>query len=298
MVSSSRLPRWVSRCAVVWVAGLCCLSPVVAQQPQPASCPAVEGLAPLLEPGAVSLFGEMHGTTEAPAFVADVICGLLAAGRSVTVGLELPLGEETALAAYLDSKGSPQDRTTFLSRDFWQQPYQDGRASAAMIGLIDSLRQMRHAGQRLEVIVFDLATPASSSQARDRAMADRLRAAIEASSSDLFVVLTGNVHARVSRGTPWDEGYEPMAYLASKSLPARKWISLNLSSAGGTAWMCTSGEASDCKVHPIPGRSRDRRRGIELGGELQDQPYHGTYYVGGLTASLPAVRSAESEPGS
>lgn len=295
---SGLLPRWIARCTMVWVAAAALLTPLTARASQPPSCPPVEGLAPLLEPGAISLFGEMHGTAEAPTLFGDIVCGMLAAGRSVTVGLELPGDEAAALTAYLDSEGSPEDRAALLSRDLWQNPYQDGRTSVAMIGLIESLRQMRHAGKRLEVILFDLATPASSSQERDRAMADRLQAAIEASSSDLFVVLTGNVHSRMSRGTPWDEGYEPMAYLASKSLPARRWISLNLASAGGTAWICTSGEASDCKARPIRGRSQERPRGIELSKELQDQPYHGTYYVGALTASRPAVRPTENEPGS
>ncbi|MCP3960427.1 MAG: hypothetical protein GY719_21490 [bacterium] len=269
------------------VIGAGCLSAAAVAEPPPLPCDRVDGLPALLEPGTVAIFGEVHGTAEAPAFFSDVVCGSLAAGHAVTAGLELPPSLRPAIDAFLDSEGTPEDRASLLAGGFWQSSYQDGRASEATVALIDSFRRHRRAGYPLEVRLFDQA--GSSSQARDRAMADRLRTLIEASSSDLFIALTGNVHARMAPGTRWDDGYEPMAYLAAATIPERRWIALDLGSSGGTAWICSGGEDSSCKARRLSGRYEGTSRGIVLRAELDGQPYHGFYHVGELNASLPAA---------
>ncbi|HTQ81108.1 MAG TPA: hypothetical protein VMM92_14000, partial [Thermoanaerobaculia bacterium] len=111
--------------------------------PPPPQCPAIAGLAPLLAPGHGLLLGEVHGTVESPAFLANAVCLALQAGRSVTVALEIPLQEEARFEAYLGSAGSAADRTALLAGAFWQDPYQDGRRSQAMLALLESLRRLR-----------------------------------------------------------------------------------------------------------------------------------------------------------
>src|ERR1051326_1106924 len=102
-----------------------------------AACDPVDGLGPLLEPGSVLLLGEMHGTEESPAFVDRAACLAHKAGQPVTVALEIPVQEEPLISAYLSSQGGEKDRAALLRGSFWADPYQDGRRSKAMLGLIE-----------------------------------------------------------------------------------------------------------------------------------------------------------------
>jgi hypothetical protein len=40
-----------------------------------------------------------------------------------------------------------------------------------------------------------------------------------------FVVLTGNIHNRLTKGMPWDDQLEPMAYRAPPNRPSRRCVS-------------------------------------------------------------------------
>ena len=55
--------------------------------------------------GHLLLFGEMHGSIEAPALIADVACHLSLSG-DVTIGLEIPATEQAQIDDYLASAGT------------------------------------------------------------------------------------------------------------------------------------------------------------------------------------------------
>jgi hypothetical protein len=206
----------------------------------------------------------MHGTVESPAFLADVVCLAVQAGRPVTVALELPFQEEGRVAAYLGSSGSAADRTALLAGAFWQDPYQDGRRSEAMLALLESLRQLRHtttAGAALTVVLLDSLPPAA---ARDRAMAERLSAAVGQRPRDLFLALTGNYHNRLAPGAPWDAHYEPMGLLLSRLRPDLPLTALNVATTGGTAWICTSANKDSCHVYPTHATTETKEGGVAL----------------------------------
>lgn len=258
------------------------------------SCDPIHGVETLLlAPGSVLLFGEIHGTVEAPDLFADVVCAALAKGRTVHVVLEGHVEDQAALETYLASAGTETDRQALLAGPFWQRPYQDGRSSRAMLTLIEELHRLRQAGYEVGVSLLDERARAASSQERDRTMAGRLKAAVEAGPEELFVALTGNVHSRLAVGTPWNESYEPMGYLASHALPRHRFLALNLSSAGGTAWVCLGPEASDCGAREMKGRGEGESREISFGPELGNDGHHGTYFVGQITSSPPAVVAGE-----
>ncbi len=51
------------------------------------TCQSVSGLSGLLERGNILLFGELHGTQQAPAFIADVVCITAKKRIPITLGL-------------------------------------------------------------------------------------------------------------------------------------------------------------------------------------------------------------------
>lgn len=101
-----------------------------------ATCPAIDGLDVLLQPGTTLVFGEIHGTQEIPRFVGDVACR---AGPQalVTVGLEVRRDEQRRIDAFLASQGAPADTQGLLAGPFWRRTDQDGRSSQAMLELFE-----------------------------------------------------------------------------------------------------------------------------------------------------------------
>jgi hypothetical protein len=261
-----------------------------AAQP-PLVCNPVEGIDNLLEPGRILLVGEFHGTAESPAFVADAACLAKKAGRSVTVGLEVPVDEETRVKGYLSSTGSEADRAALLNGPFWQDEYQDGRRSEAMSSLIEALRKLSRGSAPVHVILLDSPGVVKDAQARDRAMAERLESAAQQRPRDLFIVLTGNIHNRLAKGVPWNAQYEPMGFVLAQHLPSVHFTSLNVAYAGGTAWSCETPEASSCKSREIHGKVVTKGRKVLLWDAVNKDGYSGIYNVDAVTASPPAKRS-------
>lgn len=264
---------------------------LVAAAPVAADCPEVPGLAPFLAPGTVLLLGEMHGTEQAPELVHSVACAGLAKGVAVTVGLEIDRADDPAFQEFLRSDGSVAARERLLAAPFWRREFQDGRSSRAMLGLLEGLRGLAGGeGAELRLVLIDRPEPGNE---RDRAMAERLAEAMDARPRDLFVVLTGNIHNRLTRGMPWDDQLEPMAYRLRRLRPEARLVSLDMAYPGGTAWVCFGAAPSDCKAQELKGSpAAEGRTGVELAGEAEGEPYSGRYYVGPLTASEPAVASA------
>lgn len=213
------------------------------------ACPEIDGLDRLLEPGRVLLFGELHGTEQSPGFVADVACNAAARELEVVVGLELA-----------DDEGQQ-----------WHRDYQDGRTSRAMAALIEALDDH-------SVLYFD-----TGGADRERAMAERLAASIEAHPQALHIVLTGNLHSRVSRGSGRRADFEPMGFLLKERFGDRV-RSFDVAHAGGQAWIC----APDCGPANVGSRGPELSRGVHLDSKPQPGGHDGWYAVGKLTLSPPA----------
>jgi hypothetical protein len=252
-------------------------------------CRPVPGIDRLISSGAIILVGEIHGTEESPAFFTDLVCGALSSANSVTVALEIPREEGPRIDAFLGSPGVADDRRALLAGPFWQRDYQDGRSSRAYLTLLDALRRWREAGLPLRVVLLDN-EERTPGRLRDSLMAERIEKAARAASRDLVLALTGNLHARLAVGTPWDERFEPMGYLLSKALPERRVTALDVATSGGSAWTCTGAEASSCQARSLRGRAADDARGVVVRDQVNESGYHGTYAVGPITASPPAVR--------
>jgi hypothetical protein len=273
---------------------------LAALTPRPAAgadlvCRAVDGIAQLLTPATIVLVGEIHGTEESPAFVADLTCSALAAERSVTVALEIPQEEGARIDAFLASPGGAEDRAALLGGAFWRDPFQDGRRSRAEAGLLDELRRHRRAGRPLRVTLLDQVEQPSGGE-RDARMAARLEAAAKAAPNDLVIALTGNLHSRTTVGTPFDAGRENMGYLVARALPESKVLGLDVASTAGSAWICGTPDPASCGIHQVPNRGQGEGLRVRLQEHANKDGYQGSYAVGPLTASPPAVPRAVDTP--
>jgi uncharacterized protein (TIGR03067 family) len=248
-------------------------------------CPPIEGLEPLLRPGRVLLLGEMHGTEESPAFALDVACHAARAKLPVVVGLELSPAEHARVDEFLDSEGTVTDREALLAGSIWQRDYQDGRNSVAMADLIDGVRRLRREGLKVGISLFD-ASGASGGQHRDRQMGLNLAAVAEAAPESMLIVLSGNMHSRVSRGNPRDPDYEPMGYVLANAITRERVVALNVAHGNGSAWIC----GRTCGVQRLGGAHGESRWVIEIDERTRPAGHQGWYHVGAITASPPATR--------
>jgi hypothetical protein len=239
------------------------------------------------------LVGEIHGTAQAPAFMGQLVCGLLKSGRPVILALERDGSEQAALNRYLASTGSAADVQALIGTGAWARPFQDGRSSQATLALIEQVRQWRQAGQRVGVLAMQLEThqivpadgesmprPADADLARDeaindRAMADKVWTAAFHNPRYTLLALAGNLHTALASKsrTQWTASPSFADVLASY-MPVHV---IGLNSSGGTSWMSESGGKPG--VHPLMPQPL----------YFQDARIDSLVDIGKVTASPPAA---------
>ncbi|MFZ5476464.1 MAG: hypothetical protein ACOZNI_06765 [Myxococcota bacterium] len=223
-----------------------------------------------LDPGQVVVFGEMHGTAEAPRFVLAAACTAMRAGRTVGVAIEWPASLQPIAG----------DRAALLESEFLTVERQDGRRSVAMLDLVETVSRWRAAGAPVELLFVD---PADD--ARDAGMATRTRAWLASHPEGVEIVLVGNVHARRTRGFRENADYEPLAFRLADLGP--RLVALDQRYGAGFAWNC---QRDGCGPHAL-GRA-DADLGVRIEWEEAGGTYDGTWWVGTPTASEPAVGGA------
>ncbi len=225
------------------------------------------------------LFGELHGTHEAPALVGRHVCVLAKEGREVVIGLEIYGEEQERLDGYLRSSGKPSDRLNLIAGRFWQKPGQDGRSSTAMLNLIEQVRAIKATGGNVRLVAID---QTRSGITRDAAMAATIRSALPTSQEGRAVVLIGNYHA--SKAPRADSS---TAFLISDLMPTTVVIGYR----SGTAWICDMGGI--CGIESISSKwAADRPSGFHSG--VSPLPgYDGTYLIETITASPPAKQASQ-----
>lgn len=219
-----------------------------------------------LDPGHVLILGEMHGTTEIPAFATATACDALRLDRSVGLFVEWPVALQDRLA----------DEKALLADPFFTGEWQDGRRSAGMVGMVATAQAWRAAGAPLDVVAMD---PAEGD--RNAGMAAVVRTWLGAHPEAVAVVVVGNVHARLVAGWKKNVDYQPMG-LRLIDL-ADRLLSLDVRYSAGAAWNCQP----ECGVHGLSGEDRGTQATVEWAATRGT--YDGWYYVGKPTPSLPAV---------
>ena len=230
------------------------------------------------------VFGEVHGTWEVPQVVANHVCSLLAKGRRVQLVLEIGADEQGRIDAYMMSSGRLADQQSLLKGGFWSRPLvdgrsvQDGRASKAMLALLESARRLALQTGLLSVIA---AAAHAAHQDPDETIADSIRAAVGSRPTSTVVALMGNVHASGAKCTPWDSNFEGVGYRLRDLKP----VTVDTRHSGGTAWVCTN---DGCAEKPLFAVQRDREQQIGYGQSLS-AGFAWSLMVGRVTASPPAV---------
>jgi hypothetical protein len=251
-------------------------------------CPDIPGLDQVIKPGKLVFFGEIHGTNEAPAFIADATCVASRQGR-VHVGLELPVSDELALQTFFADDGEAGLRDA----KFWRSPYQDGRSSKAMLALLKRLREYRRAGAPIEVFLFDEVGRVKPEQ-REAAMAENISRRRQRAPSDLYLIQVGNYHARRVAGAPWNPSAPWLASILAPQVSGM--ITLDMRTLPGTAWICSGATSDTCGVRPIKNIANTSNNTVDIAVKLEPQhggAYDGTFSVGRITASPPAFRSKD-----
>lgn len=223
------------------------------------------------------LFGELHGTAQAPAFVAEVARQALAS-TPVLVGLEINTAEQARIDTYLASDGDETARGTLVDGHFWTRPEHDGRDSIAMAQLLESLRALRAEGRDVRVLAFDC--PAREGETRDSAMARCIDEGIVANRGARTIVLTGNYHARIGIGAPWDATLEFTGYGLRQHDP----VAIDITASGGTAWVCTP----ECGPLKLSDREKVEPLWVRFHAERNKNGYDGEVRFPAFEASLPA----------
>jgi hypothetical protein len=243
-------------------------------------CSEIPGMADYLRGHRIVMFGEGHGTNEMPATFLRIVCTALQQGGEVAVGLEQPVEQAQPLANYLASNGDRAAREALLQTNFWSTG-KDGRASVAMLDMIDGLRRLRQTGYRLSV--FPMQGGSADWHLRnDEKMADSIRAEFNAHPASLILTLSGNIHNMRTR-PDWLPAELPAPI--PTYLKGLETDSFNFGSNGGGAWDCQNG----CGVHARPVQAGPEKFVVIVSGAKD--AYTGEINVGQTTASPPAAEA-------
>lgn len=226
--------------------------------------------------------GEVHGTNEAQRLIAEIIDHAIRHEREVILGLEIPSQEQKSINTYLESKGETHDREMLLSGGFWRG-FQDGRASEAMLGLIEHIRVQKSIGRKIRLVCLDGgARDDFGGFDRDKSMALAIRTAMKQTPNSLMVALVGNFHTR------------PLTLEDSKDnlvshLVDLRAVVVNLASRRGAFWAC---QGSGCGVRPTLSGAKVKPNAARL--EVSAQTDKIIFYrleLPRFTPSYPAVKN-------
>lgn len=239
--------------------------------------------------GKLLWFGEVHGTAEGPAAVAEYLCAAASRGGRTVLAVEFPADDDANLAEGL---GSPTPRETWLQSPHWTLLRTDGRHSEAMLGLLLTAKRLRDAGLDVTLKAIELSRAqwgslggGDVSAGRAELMAENVRAAT--SGFDRAILLTGNVHAMEASG---DQPFEP----AASRFDDGEIVSLAQTYDGGEAWVC---QGANCGVYKglsskRPHPDMEARPALAIDSALEPL-YDGYLHLGTVTASSPAAPAPE-----
>lgn len=227
------------------------------------------------------IVGEIHGTAEAPAAFAQLVCAATDEGP-VTVALELPTAMQPQLDAFLAATDEATGAEILRPTIFGDLSMADGRTSLAMVGMLQAIRRMKAEGRDLTIRAFQPSGPRPAAFDQNyyeldmamglvRAAADRPEARV--------LVLVGNIHASKIRFDRFN------LMPAAAHLPPKETVSLNLAQQGGQSWSCL---ADGCGANETLVRYDAEARGVIM-GPVGEGAWDGVLAVGPATASPPAA---------
>lgn len=223
----------------------------------------------------VIVLGEgTHGTVEVPAFVTGVLCAYAKANRPVLLAWEHPRGRQDALNAFIDSVGTPDDRSRLVAAVLRSST---GQSSRAILEMLDAVRSLRKSGARIAVAMVDSAETdlleplydgenafvLFSQGQRQRLMANVVETRALQYPDHAVLFFTSHASRTVGDLAP---GYESATLLLSRRMPVQV---LGFAYAGGQAWRCQGRTVQEAVCKPYDLRATegyaDADRNVDLG---------------------------------
>lgn len=236
----------------------------------------------LVEQSRITILGEMHGNTNSPETALRLANDILKRHGAVTLGLEINVEDQPVLNAFLDSAGTDEDVQRVLSTMFWQEEFADGRSSIALLGLLEELRKLRHAGADIDVFAFDARTGTRGMAALDLEMAEPIIDWAENYPERKLIVLVGNMHARKIPFQLGDQLFRPMGDFLAEAIS--DVVSILLVYNGGETLSLTESGFAPIRLAPLP----DHQPGLRLSQD-EDESFDFIWELGPAVPSMPAA---------
>lgn len=249
----------------------------------PPACAPVDGVEALWrEDLRFIAVGEMHGTAEAPAAFADLVCLALEKGP-VTVALEYPAPMQPTFDAFMAEPDADAARALLLDYPNGPFRYHDGRGSEAMLAMFQRFRTLHQSGADLRLLASVPDSPRVEGFTQSHAELDRAQlwsAAARAAPDRRMMIFVGSIHAGKVRRVGSAIGLPAAAHFRPEEV-----LSLYVAADGGQAWNCRD----ECGPNPITSLGLGDRRGVVIAPEA-DGAFDGYLAVGPATASPPVSR--------
>lgn len=252
------------------------------------------------------VFGETHGTREAPRMFGDIVCALSRDGERILVGVE---HSSFYNAAFQQAWALPPSEFGAALLEAGWKGREDGVASEAMFAMVRHLHALKEDGHSIDIVAFDGARD-EAQRARfahlpgqgphEAAQAENIADAAAGAPYDRVLVLVGTLHAQSEPIALGAREFTPMAGL----LRTRgRVLTLKMTHSGGTSWNCilpantkmapgsrVTHDMLDCGAHPQGGGARKTEDGpfIALGSKARGD-FDGEFHVGAVSASPPAA---------
>lgn len=233
--------------------------------------------------------GEVHGNQESLELFEGLVKSLSDSSNKILVALEIPSSEQDVVDEFLKTS----DIDVLRRSDFFNGEFQDGRASKAMLGLLQKISEL----ENIRVMCFDY-TGEGGSQARDNQMAKLLFNKIRSKKYDRTLILTGGVHASLKEGASWDINFIPMLKVLEDKLKKvaspQRLLNIGLKYKKLITWACFN---TGCKEHIIDQPESPYSEAVAftnyftLEDSVDEQGYMSSFFIRETTASFPIFQA-------
>ena len=243
------------------------------------------------------VFGELHGTQEAPRFLGSLACSLARDRKRILIAIEFNFQDNEALHSAWAT-----DRATFETRlleaGAWGR--QDGVASEAMYSMLANLHRLHAIGYPIEIAAINgAANPEQRAKyahlpgqgPHEAIQAENIASFARTGKFDHVLILVGNLHAQKNSRMLDGAVVDPMA---KRLEHYGKVISLDIKHGGGFAWGCrrSTSQELECSQFAV-GQTSDLTRApfISLNDDINSESasaaFDGSYWLGPITSSPP-----------
>lgn len=254
------------------------------------------------------VFGELHGTREAPALISRIVCAEAMLGRSVLLAVEHSSWQN---AAWQEAWALPHAAFREALPGLGWREREDGVASEAMLALVTGAHDLKDKGAAIDIVAFNGARDDAQRERfahlpaqgpHEAAQAENIAAAAARKNYDRVIVLVGNLHAEIASVNIGGADFDPMAV---RLRGYGTVLSLGMRHAGGQSWSCqlrpstklapgqeVTNDMITCAASRAGAEGRSEQPPHIQVGRFADPQFRrrfdGTFWLGPITASPPA----------